>query len=49
MSYFGKVKFGKDCDYESASKVVKALHDAGLVTNQDPQQGEVYFSEGGDE
>lgn len=47
MSYFGKIQFGEDSNFEDASRLVKALHDNGYVTSQDPESGEVYFSDGG--
>jgi len=46
MSFFAKVKFGNDSQYQDASNVATALREAGYEVNERPENGELYFSEG---
>jgi len=46
MSYFGKVKFGKDSSFAEASDVSKALKEAGYEVKEQPENGRLYFDNG---
>jgi len=47
MSYFGKVKFGKDSNFDDASDLAQALRNAGYKVKERPENGQLYFDEEG--
>lgn len=48
MSFFAKVELGNDSDFEDASEIAEALEQAGFKTNQRPEEGEMFITEGGE-